>query len=107
MPVSANSVLRTADTEHCDTPAMSRSTDRTAYTRCYDRELARLRAQANPTVASAPATTEEMSTFGMIFLGIGIVVLIGYTMMGSSKKGGKNNLKLGNRTNATKLNLKK
>ena len=60
MSTSANNILKAAATEHCDTPAMSRSTDRTAYTRCYDKELRRLRTQANPTVTAAPSTSKKL-----------------------------------------------
>lgn len=106
MSQSANNVLKVAAREHCDRQTFPPAdTKPHVRTRCYDAEYKRLKATSQQ--ASAPATTKKAGTFFMIFVGIVVVVVIGYTMMSSSKKSGKNNLKIGNRTNASKLNLKK
>ena len=107
MSQSANNVLKAAARAHCDGQTFPPAdTNPHVRTRCYDEELERLRRQSNTTVAQAPVASKKAGTFFMIFVGIAVVILIGYTMMSSSKKSGKNNLKIGNRTNASKLNLK-
>ena len=105
MSQSANNVLKAAARAHCDRQTFPPAdTHPHVRTRCYDAEYDRLKRDNNP--VSAPAPTKKAGTFFMIFIAIAVVVLIGYTMMSPSKKSGKNNLKISNRANASKLNLK-